>query len=292
MTDWKDIHPDFTYRLQKLWEQHDFTVEQVKQYIEQGLTPTDYDLANYCKRRKNYEVLSQRLSLDELKTEYAKNLDWDNITKGFKYWKEEWTEVGFSYSETKLLIEAGLNLYDYRYAHLVKKDNHNLTDINKTKIDEIIKKSSWKDIHPNFTFSNRKEWEKIGFAREEVKSLVEIGFWPEDYQFAKQWKEQGFTFSSILEWMDIGLGVEEYSFANYLKRQKGLDSKENHNLTKLREEYDPLHDLVPQQLQEEWIKRGFTYQEIKFWIGAGLEKNEVLFADYLRQRNCHFTIMI
>ncbi|RHZ35656.1 hypothetical protein GvMRE_IIg319 [endosymbiont GvMRE of Glomus versiforme] len=33
MTDWRDIHPDFTDRLQELWELN-FTAEETKQWIK------------------------------------------------------------------------------------------------------------------------------------------------------------------------------------------------------------------------------------------------------------------
>lgn len=44
---WKDIHSDFTGILQAEWEDRNFTYEQVKEWIDIGLTPQDYDFCEW-----------------------------------------------------------------------------------------------------------------------------------------------------------------------------------------------------------------------------------------------------
>ena len=47
MTNWTDIHPDFTEELQSQWEELAFDKEEVHEWIEAGLKPEDSEFAVY-----------------------------------------------------------------------------------------------------------------------------------------------------------------------------------------------------------------------------------------------------
>lgn len=68
----------------------------------------------------------------------------------------EWKKNNFTYSEIKEFLSTGLNKKDYNFAYYLKRDNYQLNEINKDNLDEIRKKCSWEDIHPQFSFFYRK----------------------------------------------------------------------------------------------------------------------------------------
>ncbi|RHZ35942.1 protein kinase [endosymbiont GvMRE of Glomus versiforme] len=222
--DQKNVHSKLTPRLQELWEGQSytrkelrFTVEQTQKWISKGFTPMDYDLVRYLKKKKGYNP-KQRLNLTELRKEYKSNLNWENIYEWFKYHQKKWKKAGLTYTEAKQWIEAGLNYYDdYKLAIYLKQKGHQPIDLN---IEEVIKKESWKDIHPEFGYLDRKGWEGAGFSYEKAKQWIKVGFRPKEYEKAEKWKKNLFTLSQTQEWIDIGLSTGELKTVLYLK-QKG-----------------------------------------------------------------------
>jgi len=72
MTDWTDIHEEFTDELQDQWENNGFEIWQVQKWIDAGLEPEDADFALYVEKRgytvDNVEEKEGRLS--RLQDEY------------------------------------------------------------------------------------------------------------------------------------------------------------------------------------------------------------------------------
>ena len=246
---WQSIHPDFTPRLQELWEEHELTIEEVRAWIKQGLSPTDYDLVNYLEKR-GY-VPEQELNLDELRKKYADNLDWKNIHRYFanvswqKKWTEagfkssdidyakKWTEAGFIAEETKQLIVAGFQLDKYWIA------------------------SQWKE--QKFITTQILEWVNIGLKKHEfgfASYLRQKGCWPHtpdikeiikkeswqdinkdfSYWWRNRWEEKNFSHEQVEEWIDTGLKPEDVDYARWLRDIKGKDAK-HRNDKELRKEY-------------------------------------------------------
>lgn len=60
MSNWKDIHPDFTKKLQRRWESFGFDYEQVKIWIDDyGFSPHDADFAIYIGDRDDDFIISE-----------------------------------------------------------------------------------------------------------------------------------------------------------------------------------------------------------------------------------------
>jgi hypothetical protein len=55
MTNWKNIHQDFTSQLQTQWENNSFTYNQAQDWINVGLKPTDCPFAVYLRDVVNCE---------------------------------------------------------------------------------------------------------------------------------------------------------------------------------------------------------------------------------------------
>ena len=60
MTNWKNIHSDFTEQSQAKWEELGFNYQQTKEWIEVGLEPWESELASYLEN-KNYTPLTTNL---------------------------------------------------------------------------------------------------------------------------------------------------------------------------------------------------------------------------------------
>ena len=75
MPNWKDIHPDFTEELAREWEEKGFSYEEVKEWIDIGLTVNDADYVEWLKNVKKVGVdwvLNNYDENKELKRRYKK----------------------------------------------------------------------------------------------------------------------------------------------------------------------------------------------------------------------------
>ncbi|MCE8164018.1 MAG: hypothetical protein I3273_06995 [Candidatus Moeniiplasma glomeromycotorum] len=66
MTNWKEIHSDFTPELQKKWEDKGFTYEKAKVWIDIGLGVDDAEFAGWLRKRNS--------SISRLREEYKNSL--------------------------------------------------------------------------------------------------------------------------------------------------------------------------------------------------------------------------
>lgn len=144
MTNWKDIHSDFTEELQEEWESFGFDYEQVEEWINFfDFSPYDVDFAAYIgdknliisemtkkdltKLRKEYNeaVESKEMTFpfkegieEEKKEEIisSRERDWRNIHRDFSpeltWW---WQECGFSYEEARDWINIGIGIDDVEF---------------------------------------------------------------------------------------------------------------------------------------------------------------------------------
>jgi len=134
MTDWKDIHPDFTDELQAQWEQFGLNPEEVKEWIEVDLKPEEFDLFFHI-QSEGYEIDDIKNDveqggwlLDELRKEFYESKgesietrvvkrrrmssperDWTNIDSGFTpELIQKWKDCGFDWEETKDWVDSGM----------------------------------------------------------------------------------------------------------------------------------------------------------------------------------------
>ena len=141
MTDWTDIHEDFTEKLQTQWENNGFEIWRVQKWIDAGLEPEDADFALYIEKRgytvDNVEEKEGRLN--RLRDEYASC-------------KEEKENVSDS-SSNEEKIEVG--------------------EIKKRRIMSLPERV-WTNINPNFTPELIQEWKLYGFTYEECADWMNI----------------------------------------------------------------------------------------------------------------------
>ncbi|MCE8163468.1 MAG: HET domain-containing protein [Candidatus Moeniiplasma glomeromycotorum] len=151
---WKNIHLGFTPPLQKLWKGHEFTHQQIKEWIKKGLKPIEYDFANYLKR-KGYSS-DQELDLVKLKEEHKNDLNWKDIYWEISKLEEEWWEkAGLTYQYSKEWITLfGFEASDYRWV---------------------------------------KEWKELNFTLQETKSWLEVGLNKQDAEFAAYLRKNNYT---------------------------------------------------------------------------------------------------
>lgn len=161
MVNWTEIHPDFTEKEIKEWENRGFDYEDAKWWIKKQIHPSEVNLVSYLHWRR-LDVQEEEWKLEQLREEYSQAnwQDWTNIHKGFRYCQQEWEEWGFTYSEAKEWI------------------------VNKFTPWQLKEITNWKDC--NFTAKTSGEW-------------IEAGFQPWEYGLVADLKNQGYTHEHFLE---------------------------------------------------------------------------------------------
>jgi len=141
MTDWTDIHEDFTDELQKQWENNGFKILQVQKWIDVGLEPEDADFALYIEKRGYTvdDVEEKEGRLNGLRNEYA----------GGEELKEDISD--FSSNEDEV-------------------------EVREIKTRRIISlpERVWTNINSNFTTELVQEWKLCGFTYEECADWMNI----------------------------------------------------------------------------------------------------------------------
>ena len=144
MTDWKDIHPDFTDELQVEWEkQLGFDFWQVEELIKTGLEPKDSKLVFFI-LSIGYEVEDINeggsMFLNELKEKFNKN--------------EEISDYSSSSFEEESEEEIETRIAKKRKINSPERD--------------------WTNINSNFTPELIQEWKNYGFTYEECFDWINI----------------------------------------------------------------------------------------------------------------------
>jgi len=158
MTNWKDIHPDFTKKLQRRWESFGFDYEQVKTWIEDyGFSPHDADFAIYigdndfiisemtkeelAELRGKYNEAVKDKEIDfpfkESEEEEEENIalnerDWRNINSNFTpELVQRWQECGFNYEEVQDWINIGMGIDDIEFCAWLR-------DVKRLNAEEVL----------------------------------------------------------------------------------------------------------------------------------------------------------
>lgn len=142
MTDWIDIHEDFTDELQARWEKNGFQFWQVQEWIDAGLEPEDVDFALYIEKQGYTvdDVERKEGRLDKLRDKYAGN-------------KEEKEDISDSSSNEDEEVET--------------------VEI-KTRRMVSLPERVWTNINSNFTPELVREWKLCGFTYEECADWINI----------------------------------------------------------------------------------------------------------------------
>jgi len=275
--------------------------------IEKHLAPYNNNKHGLGHRIKDWRKNNQKSnSLINLK----KFIDMDEVKQkkesSFKISEHElavnqWIKKGFNIQEISQWKEAGLGLNEYEFANHLKKIGYLPTDSNTKK---MIKRESelWQDIHPEFNFSHRKNWEQTGIDYIEAKQWIELGFAPSklykvqwwkkngfDYQEIKQWvvagfkisdewcvewKKEGFTPGKTLEWINFGLEKHDHNFASYL--QKENVQYQSTDIKKIKDEnyWKNIHPDFDWKTRRHWEIIGLTSNETKELIELGFKPND------------------
>ena len=85
MSNWKNLHKDFTPKLQKRWESFGFIYEQVKEWIEDyDFSPYDVDFAVYIGDEEFIISDMTKEEVNNLREEYNKAVKNKKITLPFE----------------------------------------------------------------------------------------------------------------------------------------------------------------------------------------------------------------
>ena len=87
MTNWKEIHPDFTEELQKEWEDRGFSYEECKKWLDIGMKTEDVGFCAWLRdiEKRSTEWVLNHEDIKELREEYQ-NYDKSNAQK----WLDKW----------------------------------------------------------------------------------------------------------------------------------------------------------------------------------------------------------
>lgn len=156
---WKDIHPEFTEELQRVWEK-EFSgfydsYKRCKEYIDKGLRPEEAEFAKYLWQQGYYsdgsgqwagedaeeiakkvkELRAERIlwkNIGNFVSEITKQLQGQGLIPGSDsqqpseedYFNEKWKSKGFDADQTKEWIKSGLSPDDYEFADYLRKKGH------------------------------------------------------------------------------------------------------------------------------------------------------------------------
>lgn len=138
MTNWKNIHPEFTEELQKEWEGFGFIYEQVEEWVKDyGFDPHDAEFAIYIGDEGYIIDELEENKIRELREKYNKSIERNVVAKNSSLkrkreeisdskdnnWKnikldlapelvKEWQEHGFKPEEAKDWINSGMKATD------------------------------------------------------------------------------------------------------------------------------------------------------------------------------------
>jgi hypothetical protein len=139
---------------------------------------------------------------------------------------KKWKKFDFNIDEIKFLIENGLKVNDYKFADYLVQEGYYFDN---PDIREIIKKESWQDIHPDFNYQLRKDWERKVFTHKQTKQWIEKGLMPNEYDFANHLKKQeGYVAVELLKKDDLEELRKEYQKKAKPKESKDLSSDDEY----------------------------------------------------------------
>ena len=143
MSSWKDLHKDFTPKLQKRWESFGFIYEQVKEWIEDyDFSPYDVDFAVYNGDEEFIISDMTKEEVNNLREEHNKAVKNKKITLPFEEESKE--------EEEEIITSSERN---------------------------------WRNIHPDFTPELVQRWQECSFSHGEARDWINIGIGITDAEF-------------------------------------------------------------------------------------------------------------
>jgi len=183
-----------------------------------------------------------------------------------------WKDHGFTVIEAQTWIAVGLANYEAKLATFLKQEGYQPKQI-KNNLDHFWLLRWQKEVHLDFTEKLKNEWMKV---------FEEKGSWKDS-----QWVENE-IYQTAQKWILAGLEPQEANFARWLENKDYLPKESERDSKKqkifqlsakgtLKQEYlsDSWALIYPdfakinysdQTYQQEWEKKGLTYQEAKDWI--------------------------
>ncbi|MCE8162870.1 MAG: protein kinase [Candidatus Moeniiplasma glomeromycotorum] len=215
------------------WTKLNFTPIEVKAWLLAGLTVNEHEFAGYC-RRQGYNFSAT--DIKEAKKGYIWHLDL--LDK--KELQKNWAKSGVStYQEFKIWLSVGLSVDEHEFTSYLVKQGYQLTTPN---LKEIVIQESWRDIDKHFSYQRRREWEKIGYNKEQTKNWIGLGFRSNGYSEVGKWIEQGFNYEQVKKWIEeVKISSSDIEFIIWLRNIKKddlewiLNNKEDYE--KLRKSY-------------------------------------------------------
>ncbi|WNE40705.1 MAG: Serine/threonine-protein kinase PknD [Mycoplasmataceae bacterium] len=310
------------------WKRKGFAIQEIRLWIEKGLAPNDYLFAYYLQKDGYQPNDLNKNNIEEVR----KKCSWKDIHQDFNFqnrekWEEadftyqvikEWIELGFepnepnqtyqiwqnkdknlNYKKTKAWLEAGLKTSEAELAIFLENRGYK---VNNPKIGQMINHESWREINSKFTYPLRKDWEKKNLTYQETQKWFELGFEPNQSEFAQKWKELNLEYQEIKEWMKSGFSPKDYQKVNDWKKlgiketkvwlkakfskgeyqevlkwkSKGFAAEEVNKLIVAGAKKDD-YNLI-----NKWEEKKFTVEQIKEWINAGAKLDNYDFVAWLR----------
>ena len=151
MTEWTQIHPDFTEELVKEWLDKGFNCEDARKWIENGsLILEDADFADWLLKKRGLvsEVVDD--ILDELREDYEKTKkmevtrDWRDIRPDFTpQLINGWKNLGFDYNQTQEWINISLSPTDAEFCAWLR-------DVVEQEVEDILNHGNVKELRDMF----------------------------------------------------------------------------------------------------------------------------------------------
>ncbi|KLL03030.1 MAG: hypothetical protein MRECE_32c015, partial [Mycoplasmataceae bacterium CE_OT135] len=157
---WKDIHKDFA--------KEKITYEQEGPNVRGIRTIVKTLQQEWEERGLTYQDAQEWISIGFTPDDYE--------IKG-------WKNYNFTPQQAQSWIERELKISDYDFAHYLNKDGYQPIDLKKNNLKELRIKCSWQDIHQNFNYQLRKDWENKSFSKGQTKEWITTGTKIDDYEF-------------------------------------------------------------------------------------------------------------
>ncbi|MCE8167804.1 MAG: HET domain-containing protein [Candidatus Moeniiplasma glomeromycotorum] len=164
MTNWKEIHLDFTLELQKEWEELRFSYEQCKEWVDIGLKPEDADFAKWLRNTAketpknilNYGINDVKKNLQGLLKRYTNYLNNSNSKVNLNYKEsekykyigaQEWLSKNYpnkqgveiiKLEDYREKISGGLVIDGFPQLKRIQIKENNLTKLQVTNCPQLI----------------------------------------------------------------------------------------------------------------------------------------------------------
>jgi Leucine-rich repeat (LRR) protein len=253
---------------QKFQKNLGFTVEEINQWMESGLTTDDYDFAVWLKNERSLSPTEVGEDIKEYnkKPKYKRDklispklikeynsLSWKDIHPDFNpELKKEWENQGFNYEQAKKWVDErnlALRPEESNLAKYLQEKSISPEDIVSENFF-ASKKIVWTYVETNTLINKlREEYNSLGkenFSADEEKNNQQIGNWEDihewfgnKYSWQKKWENLGFDYQQTKELIDKGLSPLDYEFAYYLEKDGHHSQLLTSDIIKLRRQYNP-----------------------------------------------------